>query len=157
MNAYQRFFDPEWDGEPVTDDPCAKCGEIPCVCEKTPPKPCPECGQLPCICIKEPPGPCLKCGQSPCVCIKKVRIKLKDGKEREIEHMISTSFWSSEGTPISAEEFLHSLFGALPEFFKSEEELRIIWSNPLTRKTLLEKLADAGFGKGELNTLQGIS
>jgi type I restriction enzyme R subunit len=40
------------------------------------------------------------------------------GKEREIQHMIATSFWSVEGKPISAEEFLHSLFDKLPEYFK---------------------------------------
>ena len=99
---------------------------------------------------------CPKCGQSPCVCKKKVKIKLRDGKEREIQHMISTSFWSADGKPISAEEFLNNLFGALPQFFKSEEELRTIWSNPLTRKTLLEKLEDAGFGKEELHVLQKL-
>jgi type I restriction enzyme R subunit len=92
----------------------------------------------------------------PCVCNKKVKIKLKDGKEREIQHMISTSFWSSDGKPISAEEFLNNLFGELPNLFKSEEELRTIWSNPTTRKALLEKLNDAGFGKEELSTLQKL-
>jgi type I restriction enzyme R subunit len=111
---------------------------------------------LPCECEKEPPLPCAKCGQHPCVCKKKVKIKLKDGKEREIQHMISTSFWSAEGKPISVEEFLNNLFGELPNFFKSEEELRTIWGNPLTRKTLLEKLDEAGFGKEDLNTLQKL-
>ncbi|MDQ6956961.1 MAG: DEAD/DEAH box helicase family protein, partial [Mariprofundaceae bacterium] len=77
VDAYQRFSDPEWDGEPASEDPCKVCGEIPCVCEKEPPKPCPECGESPCICIKESPPPC--------VYPKKVKIKLKDGKEREIQ------------------------------------------------------------------------
>lgn len=154
VNAYQRFFDPDWDGEPIVVEPCALCGEIPCICEKTPPKPCPTCGQLPCICVKEPPPPCYKCGQRPCVCIKKAKVKLKDGKEREIQFMISTSFWSTDGKPISAEEFLNSLFGTLPTFFKNEEELRTIWSNPLTRKVLLEKFSEAGYGRGELSMLQ---
>ena len=90
------------------------------------------------------------------MCKKKVKVKLADGKEREILHMISTSFWSADGKPISAEEFLHNLFGELPNFFKSEDELRTIWSNPLTRKTLLDKLDDAGFGKDELSTLQKL-
>ncbi len=156
VDAYQRFSDPEWDGEPVEEDHCPVCGEIPCVCEKTPPKPCPLCGQKPCICIKEPPPPCYKCGQSPCVCPKKVKVKLRDGKEREIQHMIATSFWNADGKPISAEEFLNNLFGELPNFFKSEEELRTLWSNPMTRKTLLEKLDEAGFGKEELNTLKKL-
>ena len=61
--------------------------------------------------------------------------------------MITTSFWSADGKPISAQEFLENLFGELPNFFKDEKELREIWSNPITRKTLLEKLDEAGFGK----------
>ena len=36
----------------------------------------------------------------------------------------------------------------------SEEELRKIWSNPTTRKAFLEKIAEAGYGKDELETLQ---
>lgn len=42
----------------------------------------------------------------------------------------------------------------LPEFFKSEEELRAIWSDPLTRKAFLEKIADAGCDSEKLATLQ---
>jgi len=156
VDAYQRFSDPEWDGEPVEKDPCKVCGEIPCICEKEPPKLCPECGESPCICIKDPPPPCDKCGQSPCACSKKVKIKLKDGKEREIQHMVATSFWSADGKPISAEEFLNNLFGELPNLFKDEDELRTLWSNPQTRKTLLVKLDDAGFGKDELGTLKKL-
>jgi type I restriction enzyme R subunit len=156
VDAWQRFLDPEWDGEPPVEDPCDVCGLIPCKCEKEPPKICPVCNQKPCQCFTEPPQPCYICGQRPCICKKKVKIKLRDGKEREIQHMMSTSFWSADGTPISSEEFLHNLFGALPEFFKSEAELRTIWSNPLTRKTFLDKLAEAGFGKGELTVLQQL-
>ncbi len=156
VDAYHHFADPEWDGEPVEEETCKKCGQLPCICEKMPPKPCLQCGQTPCTCLKDDPQPCYKCGQKPCVCNKKVKVKLKDGKEREIQHMIATSFWSADGTPISAEEFLHNLFGTLPDFFKSEAELRIIWSNPLTRKTLLDKLSEAGFGKEELHILQQL-
>ena len=87
---------------------------------------------------------------------KKLKIKLRDGKEREIQHMIATSFWSAEGKPISAEEFLHGLFGKLPGYFKNEDELRKIWSVPATRKTFLEKLEEAGYGKDELSNLQKL-
>ena len=137
VDAYKHFSDPEWDGEPLEEEPCKVCGQNPCECEYVPPKPCPVCGERPCICEKQPPQPCEKCGQRPCVCKKKVKIKLKNGKEREIKHMISTSFWSADGKPISAEEFLNNLFGELPKLFKDEEELRKLWSNPLTRKILL--------------------
>ena len=134
VNACQHFADPEWDGEPIPEEPKIYT-----------------------------PGPSLEPGpEEPIPPIQpnpprtKVKIKLRDGKEREIQHMISTSFWSADGKPISAEEFLSNLYGSLPSFFKSEEELRTIWSNPMTRKALLVKLSDAGYGTEELTTLQKL-
>ncbi|WP_373496924.1 EcoAI/FtnUII family type I restriction enzme subunit R [Aquiflexum sp.] len=156
VDAYKHFSDPEWDGEPLEEEPCKKCGQNPCECEYVPPQPCTVCGQRPCICEKEPLPPCEKCGERPCVCKKKIKVKLKKGKEREIQHMISTSFWSADGKPISAEEFLSNLFGELPRLFKDEEELRKLWSNPITRKTLLENLDTAGYPKDDLLTLQKL-
>jgi type I restriction enzyme R subunit len=44
--------------------------------------------------------------------------------------MVATSFWHADGKPMSAEQFLVSLFGAIPDFFKNEEELRKLWSDP---------------------------
>ena len=157
VDAYQHFLDPEWDGEPVEPEPCSTCGQQPCICEKEPPATCNTCGQTPCVCEKEPEL-CDKCGKFPCECPKwkRLKIKLKDGKEREIQHMISTSFWSAEGTPISAEEFLQNLYGKLPEFFKNEGELRKIWSNPTTRSTFLKRLDEVGFGKEELANIQSL-
>jgi type I site-specific restriction endonuclease len=156
VDAYKHFSDPEWDGESMEEEPCKKCGQNPCLCVVQPPIPCQICGQTPCACPKEPPPPCYKCGQWPCVCKKKVKIKLARGKEREIKHMMSTSFWSADGKPISADEFLSSLFGELPKLFKDEEELRTLWGNPLTRKILLQKLDEAGFPKSDLLTLQKL-
>jgi len=157
VDAYHHFADPEWGDVQIGDEnPCNICGQSPCVCEYKPPKPCSVCGKRPCVCYKEPQAPCDKCNETPCVCIKKVKVKLRDGKEREIQHMIATSFWNADGKPISAEEFLSNLYGSLPSFFKSEEELRTIWSNPITRKTLLQRLSDAGYGKEELTTLQKL-
>jgi len=157
VDAYQHFADPEWDGEPLEPEVCTKCGEDPCVCGKKPPRLCPVCAQQPCECntIKEPKS-CFVCNQAPCACKKKVKIKLRDGKEREIQHMVSTMFWGADGKPISVEEFLNNLYGALPSYFQNEEELRQIWSNPSTRKALLDKLADAGYGHSELAELQKL-
>jgi type I restriction enzyme R subunit len=154
VDAYHHFSDPEWDGTPIAEV-CSRCGQETCGCETKPPKLCDVCGQKPCGCDK-PPRVCPKCGQCPCECPGKVKIQLRDGKEREIQHMVATSFWSADGKPISAEEFLHSLFGALPDFFKSEDELREIWSNPITRKALLEKLYEAGYGADVLGSLQKL-
>lgn len=155
VEAHKHFSDPEWDGEPIPEV-CKKCGMDPCECVATEPKPCPVCGKKLCVCGKEPPETCLICHQTPCICIKKVKIKLSRGKEREIQHIISTSFWSADGRPISASEFLSNLFGELPKFFKDEDELRRLWSNPLTRRTLLNKLEEAGFPKSDLLTLQQL-
>jgi len=156
VKAHHHFSDPEWDGEPIEPEPCPKCNYHPCVCVKEPPQPCPACGERPCVCIKEPPPPCFKCGQSPCVCKKKAKVKLADGKDRNIQHMTMTTFWHPDGTPMSAQQFMEMLFGKLPEFFKNEEELRNLWSKPDTRKKLLEGLSEKGFGHDQLAEMQRI-
>ena len=46
--------------------------------------------------------------------------------------------------------------GALLEFFKDEDQLRAIWSDPATRKALLLGLADKGFGRDALAEMQQI-
>jgi len=162
VKAHLNFLDPEWDGEPLEPEVCPKCDCYPCICIK---EPCKVCGQRPCICEKEPcPNcgkrpcecPCDKCGQHPCICKKKVKVKLADGKERNIQHMIATSFYHPSGTPMSAQEFMESLYGKLPEFFKDEEELRAIWSIPETRRKLLDGLAEKDFGKEQLAEMQKI-
>jgi len=156
VKAHHHFSDPEWDGEPIEPDHCKKCGCYPCECVKLPPQPCKVCGELPCVCMKEPPAPCWKCGLSPCVCIKKTKVKLADGKERTIQHMMVTSFWHPDGTPMSAQQFMEALFGKLPEFFRDEAELRALWSRPDTRRKLLERLAEKGFGKDQLTEMQKV-
>jgi type I restriction enzyme, R subunit len=79
-----------------------------------------------------------------------------DGKERKIQHITATTFWSADGRPMSAAQFLEVLYGTLPEFFKDEDELRRIWSAPDTRKALLAGLADKGFGREPLAEMQKI-
>ena len=132
VDAYKHFSDPEWDGDPID--------------QTTEPEPRPPKGPG----GDEPPIP----PEPPIEPRKKLKIKLRDGKEREIQHMISTSFWNADGKPISIQEFMDNMFGAMPEFFKSEEELRKIWSNPTTRRAFLEKIAEKGFSKDELEILQ---
>lgn len=135
VGAYRNFLDPEWDGEPLEPEPTKPYGDK----NKSTPI------------VSEPAEP-----TTPAPRKQKVKIKLADGKEREIKSMVSTSFWSADGTPVSAEQFLINLFGKLPDFFKNENELRTIWSNPITRKVFLEKLNDVGYGKDELQALQQL-
>src|SRR5690554_3327819 len=135
VDAYKHFSDPEWDGEPLEPEP-----------REPKPYPTPEPKDKPDVEDPDEPRPKKK----------KAKVKLRDGKERTIQHTVQTSFWSADGKPISAEEFLNNLFGELPKLFKDEEELRKLWSNPLTRKTLLENLDAAGFPKDDLLTLQKL-
>ena len=153
VKAHHHFSDPQWDGEPLAPEGCTQCRHTPCVCIKVPPPPCYLCGNQPCTCPKEP---CAQCGNRPCTCKKKAKVKLADGKERQIQHMSATSFWHPDGTPMSAAQFMEALFGKLPEFFKNEDELRVIWSAPDTRRKLLEGLAEKGFGKDQLAEMQVI-
>ena len=135
VDAYKHFSDPEWDGEPIEPEP-----------REPKPYPAPEPTELSTVSDPDEIKPKKK----------KAKVKLRDGKERTIQHTVQTSFWSADGKPISAEEFLNNLFGELPKLFKDEEELRKLWSNPLTRKTLLENLDAAGFPKDDLLTLQKL-
>jgi len=136
VDGYHHFADPEWDGEPLEPEPEGVKEPK----EQFTPK------------AKEEKGGEAEGAEKR----KKIRIKLRDGKEREIQSMISSSFWSADGKPVSAEEFLNNLFGELPNLFKSEDELRTLWSNPLTRRTLLEKLDAAGFPKSDLLIVQEL-
>ncbi len=151
VKAHHHFSDPEWDGEPLEPETQGPERE---------PSICPVCNQRPCICSKEPEPVCEICGCCPCICDKgkrrMLKVTLSDGKIRQLQYMASTHFWSPEGKPISAEEFLISLFGSIPDLFRSEEELRIIWSKPDTRKKLLEELADKGFERKQLDEFQKV-
>ncbi len=135
VKAYLHFNDPEWDGEPLEpEDPRTTTTRVPGMGEGGEPTPRPP----------QPPRP------------EKIRIKLADGKARTIQSMTATSYWSADGKPMSAAQFLEAMFGALPEFFRDEDELRRIWSAPDTRKALLNGLADKGFGREQLADMQAI-
>ena len=132
VKAHQHFNDPEWDGEPIEPEPKGP--------KQPPPGP------------PKPPGPVPVPVPRP----QKIKVNLADGKARAIQHMVCTTFWHPDGTPMSAQQFMDLLFGKLPEFFKDEAELRAIWSTPDTRKKLLQGLAEKGFGRDQLTEMQKI-
>ena len=85
-----------------------------------------------------------------------MKVKLADGKDRSIQHMMMTTFSHPDGTPMSSQQFMELLFGKLPDFFKNEAELRAIWSVPDTRRKLLQGLAENGFGHDQLAEMQKL-
>ncbi len=131
VKAYEHFNDPEWDGEPAEPAPVTPSGNG----DGTDGG---DDGGGPDDNGDEPPPR------------QKIKVKLADGKERTIQHMMATTFWSPDGTPMSAADFISRLFGDLPEIFKDEDELRALWGQPDTRKALLESLAEKGYGGEQL-------
>lgn len=129
VKAHQHFNDPEWDGEPLEPEPVTKPSTAP---QARPPRP----GSM-------PPR-------------QKIKVKLADGKARTIQHTMVTTFWHPDGTPMSSQEFIETLFGKLPDLFKNEEELRALWSLPDTRAKLLQGLAEKGFGREQMAEMQRI-
>ena len=134
VNAYHLFNDAEWDGEPVEPEPEGEGGREG------------GGGGGGGGTLVDPPDP-----------EPKLRIRLSDGKVRELQSMSSTYFYV-DGKPISAEDFLKRLFDTLklPELLGSEAELRKLWSNPMTRVDLLQKLEAAGCHEDDLRKLQEL-
>ena len=132
FNASHNFYDPEWDGEP----------ELPIVCGPDEPNP--------------PPGP--SSGGGGTARPEKIVVRLSTGKELAFQNMTEKMFYSVDGKTMTLAEFIQSLFNTLdmPEFFKSEEELRAIWSVPTTRRQLLHNLENAGFPQKQLEDIQDL-
>ena len=85
-----------------------------------------------------------------------IRVRLSENRVLELDSMVQTSFWSADGKPISADEFLTALFGSLPDFFHNEAELRAIWSKPDTRKKLIQDLNEKGYTNSQLEDLRNM-
>ena len=145
VKAHEHFKDPEWDGEPEPPEPPTY----------------PPGGKKP-IVLGDPPVDyvCNECKNDPCVCDnppkKIIKIKLSDNKEREIDSTVKTTFWDPSGKPISSTEFIEQLFGDIPKYFSSEDELRKIWSIPSTRKKLLDELNENGYTSNQLDDLRKL-
>ena len=134
VDAHHHFADPAWDGDPLP-------AHGPFLPKPPTSKPDPEPNPDP-----DPPRK------------DKLVIKLRDGKERAIQYMSQTTFMGPDGMPMSAEAFITYLFDTLtlPDFFSSEEDLRTIWSDPVTRRALLGRLAEAGFPEESLEEIQTL-
>ncbi|ACB00851.1 MULTISPECIES: EcoAI/FtnUII family type I restriction enzme subunit R [Cyanophyceae] len=135
VRAYEHFNDDEWDGEPT--EPVA-----------IDPEPRKEREKIDLDLEDEPEE-----NRKP----QKIKVKLADGKERELAHTQTTTFWDADGKPISAQEFIEKLFGDLPDLFKDEAELRTIWGKPDTRKSFLTGLAEKGYGDTQLKAIARIA
>lgn len=127
VKAHEHFIDPEWDGDPQPPEQ---------------PTPGPSAGP--------------REGRDPQPRPERIVVKLGEGRELEIDYMMSTTFWGPNGEQVTAGEFLMLLFGELPKFYKDEDDLRRIWSDPLTRIELLTQLEQSGFSRTDLEKIQEL-
>lgn len=135
VKAYEHFNDPEWDGEPLPPD------------EAGPPRPPGEPPAPP----PDPPG-----GTKDPPPAEKVVVKLADGKERKIRYVAATTYWSYDGRPITAQEFMEQLFGDLGGLVASEDELREIWSDPERREVFIQRLTELGYDNARMEDLRRL-
>lgn len=139
VKAHYNFADPEWDGEPIMDEPDDTTN---------PPK---DDRDKP---TKNNDGEGV--GSDDREKTEKITITLSDGKARQIQHISSAMYWSPDGKPITAKEFIERLFDDLPQFFTDEDQLRTIWGDPTTREALLQQLAEAGYDAEKLDSMKEL-
>ena len=161
VGASKNFKDAEWDGDPY----CPKCGNFPCSCPKDdddgtgkgrggsgggggimgdPPIPCPICGHQPCTCNGGGGRP-----------KKTVVVKLSETRKIEL-HTNWTDMIQFCDELITIDELIQRLFGAIPQYFDGAEDLRHRWEHPDTRKVVLERLEQEGFGEDKLLMIQRV-
>ena len=146
VKAYMKYSDPGWDGEPV----CPKCGNNPCTCVKKLKEVIYEIPEERPVVAREdipesePDEPLI------------LEIKLSDGRARRIKFINDIMFWGADGKIVSSQKFIEEMFGRLPDFFSSSEDLHQKWADPDTREILLEKLDEAGYGKEVLKDIRRI-
>ena len=134
VGAHYHFHDPEWDGPPQAPEPS----------ESRPRKPIDGDGEFVDLNKVEEPRQ------------RMIKVRLSGRKVLELDNMVKTSFWSADGTPISSDQFIKNLFGEIPSLFSSEHQLREIWSNPDTRRKLLEELNERGYTRPQLEDLRRL-
>lgn len=134
VKAYQHFNDPEWDGEPLP--PEEPKGTRPPAGPSDPPP--------------DPPG------GSTYEPTPTIIVKLADGKDRHIHYVAATTYWSHDGRPITAKEFMEQLFGDLGALLESEDDLRRIWSDPERREAFMRQLSELGYDRDRLSDMQRL-
>lgn len=137
-NNYQKFDDPEWDGEAVEVD-TAEADEV----------------------VSQPKTTKTPLGEAIAKVLevqpeKKAKIKIQLAPHRTLfmDDMVETLYFDGEGKAVTPEQFLKDLFSKLPDFFTDENSLRKIWSHQDTREKLIDELAIRGFDLDKLLTLR---
>ena len=121
VKAYEHFNDPEWDGEPAGAGAARRARRGPAA--------------------ERSRAGARRCRGGRTAAPKRIKIKLADGKERAIQPMTATTSGARTAGRCRRRNSSRACRRAA-RFFKDEDELRGIWSQPDTRKALLQGLAE---------------
>jgi len=132
--ATNKFYDAEWDGDPVDDEGY--------VCEPTPPYSGSGGGK-----------DTSTNGENTNEPKEKLTVKLSTSRELKIID-VEIRYIDETGRPLTAQQFVERLMFKLPGLFSSVQELRETWSDPDQRETLIQKLTQSGFDTEQLTTLR---
>jgi len=135
---YQKFDDPEWDGDAVAVEEATD--EV--VVEKVTKEKTPLAEAIEKALEEKPDKK------------KKIKVQLAPHRVIFIDDMVETLYFDASGKPVTPEQFLKDLFTKLPDFFTDEDSLRRIWSNHETRSQLIDELATRGFDLEKLLALR---
>jgi len=130
--ATNRFYDEDWDGDPVG---------IPSAKE---PESNPYGGAT-----SDPEPPDGGTGEP----TEKLTVKLSESREFRVID-VEIRYIDETGRPLTAQQFIEKLMAKLPGLFTSAEQLRETWSDPDQREQLIQKLAQTGFDAEQLVILR---
>ncbi|MCP3680228.1 MAG: DEAD/DEAH box helicase family protein [Gammaproteobacteria bacterium] len=140
--AHYQFNDPSWDGEPISIDEENEDTIL---------------HQDDATLTTQPTGDSdAQASETDHPRPEKIKIKLSGHAVREISHIATVLYWGQEGKPITAAEFIKTLYAKLPAFFKDEEQLRQQWKLPETRAQLLESMEATDITFDDLKQIRGL-
>lgn len=141
--ATNRFYDEDWDGDPVSVETSATLGT-------DDPQPTGYAGH------PAEDGGGFSTGHGGLETrepTEKLTVRLSDTREFKVID-VEIRYIDENGRPLSAQQFVERLMVKLPGLFSSAEELRETWSDPDQREMLLNKLTQTGFDGEQLATLR---
>ncbi len=139
VKAHENFNDPEWDGEPLPPEGDSGSRQA-------------NDGAA----VGDEAGIYGATGSGAESHPQRVEVRLADGRARQIMYLATTTYWSPDGKPISATEFLRRLFGDLSGLIADEDQLRMTWSDADARERFLIQLAERGYDRERLADLRRL-
>ncbi len=87
---------------------------------------------------------------------EKLKVRLAPNREVKVIDIETRYLDPVSGKHLNSEDFLKKIIWELPEFYKDEHQLRILWADPKTRQDLLKSLSSIWLDKEQFDDLKKI-